>query len=183
MYRHQLRLRLKVKVVEVTDGDTVKVIVRKGATPIKVRLHGIDAPELDQEYGEESKNALAVLVEGKVVLVDLLCLDKFRRWVGILHAGTSRQSVNKAMVEIGMAYNWPTYGRVYGGHNAQQRARSKRVGIWTRFGGEVRPWMHRHGGDQTPIEYTKARLEAEAKEKVAYEAKVEAALKPSPKAT
>lgn len=172
MYRNPLTLRLKVKVVEVVDGDTVRVIVRKGGKQLKIRLHGIDAPELDQDYGPESKDALARLVEGRVVMVDIVGVDRYRRQVGILHAGSPRNSANKAMVELGLAYNWTTYGRVWGGHNAEKRARSKRIGLWARFGGEARPWSHRHGGNMTPIEYTKAKLEQAEKEKAEHEARV-----------
>lgn len=71
----------------------------------------------------------------------------------MLFENTWRQSINKAMVEQGMAYNWPSYGMLYGGDRAQRRARSKRIGIWQRHGGEVRPWSHRHGGTQTPMEF------------------------------
>ena len=169
-------LRLRIKVTEVVDGDTVRAISKKGEEPFKIRLHGIDAPELDQLYGEESRDLLAALVEGKVIFVDIVDVDYYGRQVGILHAGNPRQSVNKLMVELGLAYNWPKYGRLWGGHNAQKRARSKRIGLWQRFGGEVRPWSHRHGGTQTPIEYTKAKLEAGDKAKAEPEAKVEAAL-------
>ncbi len=169
-------LRLKIKVTSVSDGDTVKAIAKKGEEPFKIRLHGIDAPELGQDYGQESKDALAALVEGKIIYVDIVDVDCYGRQVGILHAGNSRQSVNKALVELGLAYNWPKYGMLWGGHNAQKRARSKRIGLWQRFGGEVRPWSHRHGGTQTPIEFTKAKLEAEDKAKAEREAKIEAAL-------
>ena len=39
------------------------------------------------------------------------------------------------------------------------------MGIWARFGGDVRPWSFRHGGTETPIEFVKAKNEAEAKAK------------------
>ncbi|MBP3438492.1 MAG: thermonuclease family protein [Sutterella sp.] len=43
-------------VVSVTDGDTVTV--RVDGEDISIRIRGIDAPELEQEYGEEAKAAL-----------------------------------------------------------------------------------------------------------------------------
>ena len=113
MYRNPLILRLKVKVVSVTDGDTVKVIVKKNGKPLKIRLHGLDAPELDQEYGPESKIALEKMVLNKVVYVDILCVDRYGRQVGILHRKTQRNSFNKLLIELGFAYDWPKYGRVW----------------------------------------------------------------------
>ncbi len=38
-------------VVEVVDGDTLKVNPREGGT-IKIRLYGIDCPEKGQRYGK-----------------------------------------------------------------------------------------------------------------------------------
>ena len=139
------------------------------SSPFKVRLHGLDAPELDQKYGQESCLALISLLKDKDVLLDIVDTDKYGRTVGILHEGNFRKSINKEMIELGMAYNWPSYGMLWGGNNAQVRARSKRVGIWANFGGGVRPWSHRHGGTQTPIEYAKAEIAKVEQEKAEQE--------------
>lgn len=48
------------KVVGVTDGDTITLLVDK--TQVKIRLAGIDAPESKQPFGTKAKQAL--LVEG-----------------------------------------------------------------------------------------------------------------------
>lgn len=171
MRANSLTLRLPVEVVAVTDGDTIRVTIKGGSTPFKVRLHGIDAPEIDQPFGIESRDRLAAMVAGKNIFVDILCMDKYGRQVGILHEGNPRQSFNKQMVEEGLAYNWPSYGMLWGGNNAQVRARKARVGIWARFGGEIRPWSHRRGGTETPIEFAKAKAEAKAEVKAQAEAK------------
>ena len=44
------------KVIGVTDGDTIKVLVNKES--ITIRLEGIDAPESKQSFGSKSKQAL-----------------------------------------------------------------------------------------------------------------------------
>ena len=43
------------RVVAVSDGDTLTVEPIEGGDRAKVRLHGIDAPELRQPYGEAAK--------------------------------------------------------------------------------------------------------------------------------
>ncbi len=179
----------QVWVVHVTDGDTVHVIPEGETKPVKVRLGGIDAPEMDQPFGEQSRDLLTTLAMGRELTLDVACTlsnpdcpggpactctDIYGRLVGVLHDGNWKESVNKQMVESGMAYAWPTFGQVFGCHNAQRRARQKREGIWKRFGGEVRPWSHRHGGTQTPIEFMQAKLEAEAAEKAERKAEAEA---------
>ena len=70
---------------------------------------------------------------------ECVCVDYYDRLVGILHDGNWRNSINKQLVEAGLAYILRTYGLLYNGTNAEKRARSKRIGIWRRHGGEVRP--------------------------------------------
>ena len=48
------------KVVGVTDGDTITVLVER--RPIKVRLGEIDTPEKGQPYGSRAKQALSDLL-------------------------------------------------------------------------------------------------------------------------
>ena len=59
---------LSGKVVSIHDGDTITIL--QGKQQIKVRLFGIDAPELEQPYGKKSKQFLANLIAGEVVEVE-----------------------------------------------------------------------------------------------------------------
>lgn len=43
----------EIKNIEVLDGDTIAYY--ENDKRVRVRLYGIDAPELDQKYGKESK--------------------------------------------------------------------------------------------------------------------------------
>lgn len=61
-----LAIGQEVKVVAVTDGDTVKVLTHN-KKQIKVRLAEIDTPERKQPYGKKAKQALSNMVFGKVV--------------------------------------------------------------------------------------------------------------------
>ncbi len=56
------------KVVKVTDGDTITVLV--DCQEIKIRLNAINAPERGQDFGQKSKDALADLVFGKEVRIE-----------------------------------------------------------------------------------------------------------------
>ncbi|MDA1587767.1 hypothetical protein PDK27_28900, partial [Bacillus cereus group sp. TH230-1LC] len=49
------------KVVGVADGDTVTVLSAKNKR-YKIRLQGVDAPELRQAFGRQSKKSLSDLV-------------------------------------------------------------------------------------------------------------------------
>ena len=67
-------------VVAVYDGDTITLKNDSGQK--KIRLAGIDAPELKQPYGVESRSALRQAVLDKVVLVDTSRNDKYGRAIG-----------------------------------------------------------------------------------------------------
>lgn len=69
------------KVVGVADGDTVTVLSAKNKR-YKIRLQGVDAPELRQAFGRQSKKALSDLVFGQPVRVQLQGKDRYGRWLG-----------------------------------------------------------------------------------------------------
>ena len=67
------------KVVGVSDGDTITVL--RNRTPIKVRLHGIDCPEIGQDFGSRAKAFTSELVFGQVVKVVPRDIDRYGRTV------------------------------------------------------------------------------------------------------
>ena len=68
------------KVVGVTDGDTLTLLVDK--TQYKIRLSRIDAPESRQAFGTRAKQALSGKVFGKTVRVLSEGQDKYGRTLG-----------------------------------------------------------------------------------------------------
>ena len=65
------------RVIAVMDGDTV-LLLRDGKK-IKVRLANIDAPESDQDFGKESRQALVDRVLKKQVHVNSQAVDNYGR--------------------------------------------------------------------------------------------------------
>ena len=68
------------KVVSVSDGDTLRVLVDD--QQIKIRLGGIDAPESDQPFGQASKRYLAEAVAGQTLVVEFDKRDRYGRVIG-----------------------------------------------------------------------------------------------------
>src|ERR671920_2141796 len=56
------------KVIEVNSGDVITISNLN--RPVRVRLLGVDAPEMDQAFGDVAKKHLADLVFDKSVLVE-----------------------------------------------------------------------------------------------------------------
>ncbi len=89
------------KVVKVADGDTI-TIINNHKQKTKIRLYGIDTPENSQPYGDKAKKFTANLVAGKNVSVKVYDTDRYKRSVGIVHAGN--KNVNEEILKAGYAW-------------------------------------------------------------------------------
>lgn len=126
-------------VVGVTDGDTIKVL--QDNKQYKIRLNGIDAPEMSQAYGKKSKEYLASLVFGKKVEVIVRDTDRYGRYVGdVLIAG---KSANAELVAAGFAWRYTAYSKDENLAALENAARAKRLGLWA-DASPVPPWEFRH---------------------------------------
>lgn len=125
-------------VASVTDGDTVKAYIDGSLQAC--RLEGIDAPELDQPYGNESKEALARMVIGKHnVRAGVGKRDLYGRLLTNLYVG--RVNVNVAMVERGNAHWYESFARKRSDlETAQARAEAGKRGLWGTKESPVCPW-------------------------------------------
>jgi micrococcal nuclease len=137
-----------VKVVEVNDGDTISVIF--GGRKERVRLIGIDAPELQQRpWGQRAKKHLRELLSTSQWTVsiefDIEKRDVHGRLLSYVWTSDGRM-VNVQMLKDGyaMLYTFPPNIRyVDEFKKAQDEARSKSLGIWERGGIKETPREYR----------------------------------------
>ena len=142
--------------ITVIDGDTFIA----GGT--RIRLHGIDAPEIEQQCtdakgelwpcGLVAKDKLADWLDGATVGCAPVGLS-YDRTVAVCRAVASCSApewchleigseVARYMVREGYALDWPKYSG--GAYSEQQdEASSDRRGIWA--GAFVEPWSYRDG--------------------------------------
>jgi micrococcal nuclease len=120
---------------EILDGDTIKVDLPKAAQkvwPLKesiaLRLAGVDAPELKQKFGKESREFLKWVVKqaGRLVY-RVKCLDKYQRPVGILF-GQGSEDLNQQLVRYGSAHHYEQFSNGYAAD--QEHAKKKKKGMW-----------------------------------------------------
>lgn len=84
----------------ITDGDTMRLVV--DGVEIKVRLYGIDAPELSQAYGPEAAKALREMTTGRNLRISITDTDRYGRKVAVIFADDI--CVNQEMVVAGYAW-------------------------------------------------------------------------------
>ena len=126
------------KVISVTDGDTIKVLVNKES--VTVRLEGIDAPESKQSFGNKSKEALSRLVAGKTVTVKKTGTDKYKRTLGVVIVGDV--DANAKMIEDGWAWHFKKYNDEERLAKLEDAARKAKRGLWADEN-PLAPWEYR----------------------------------------
>jgi endonuclease YncB( thermonuclease family) len=137
---------LEGRVVGVTDGDTLTLLVER--TPIRIRLAQIDAPESRQPYGGASKRALSALAFGKPARVVVVDTDRYGRSVGEVFV--EGVHLNQEMVRQGYAWAYTRYSRSVDIIEIEDEARAENRGLWA-LPAEQRepPWLWRRQG-RTP---------------------------------
>lgn len=137
-----------VKVVEVHDGDTVSVFIDNKRE--KVRLIGIDAPEMAQEpWGKESKNFLKSIINDSnwevEIEFDVEKRDQYNRLLAYLRTKNG-VLINSLMLKNGYAVLYtvpPNVKYVDELRVAQKEAREKKIGIWSKNGLKEMPSEYR----------------------------------------
>lgn len=102
----------------VIDGDTIVI------DKVHLRLAGIDAPELDHPYGQQSKWALVHLCKGQKVTARILPEVSYDRLVAQCFLPDGRDLAAE-MVRCGMALDWPKFSGGRYSHLEQPDVRRK----------------------------------------------------------
>lgn len=128
------------RVVGVHDGDTLTVM--HGGSGEPVRLVGIDAPELHQDYGQKAKQALSAMCYGQTANVAETGRDRYGRILGrVMCQG---KNANAGMVTAGLAWHFSKYSTDIFLRTAESTARNQKAGLWA-AANTVPPWDYRKG--------------------------------------
>lgn len=134
------------EVVRVQDGDSV--IIKIHGRKEKVRLIGIDAPELKQKpWGSEARRHLKELIAASSIRVetDTVKRDKYGRLLAYIWT-SSGKFINLEMIKDGYAvlYTIPPNVKYEDKlRAAQTEAREKKAGIWGSDGLKETPRKYR----------------------------------------
>ena len=129
----------KGRVVSIQDGDTIEVLHNN--KPERIRLYGIDCPELHQDFGSKAKEFTSEMVFGKVVGVEPVAKDRYGRtvaWIWI-----DGKTLNRELILAGLAWHYKQYAP--DNQDLERReveARSEKIGLWS-MKNPTPPWEFR----------------------------------------
>lgn len=143
-------------IADAIDGDTILCLKNK-SEQIKVKLFGIDAPELDQPYGQEAKQLLNQMLHEDIFisirkitkdntyLVDINYIDTLCREpiTSESECTTNLENINSNMIETGHA--WYDLSEEENDPNFQTDERNARYyknGLWSQSN-PIPPWEWR----------------------------------------
>ena len=114
---------------KIIDGDTLHI------GKYKIRLHGIDAPELNQNCnfenkdwncGQQSRNFLLNTINSNSVNCKVTDIDQYKRYVAICFL--NNLNINKTMVRSGWSIAYRYYSTQY--IKDEEIAKKNKLGIW-----------------------------------------------------
>lgn len=132
-------------VIKVIDGDTV-YLLNHNDKKLKVRLQHIDAPELNQPFGDESKMILERFILKKNITLIGHKKDKYKRLLGVI--SLDGLDINLEMIKIGAAWHFKKYAKfdqteyqyqIY--DENEHQAKLKKIGLWKE--NAISPWLWR----------------------------------------
>jgi micrococcal nuclease len=127
-------------VIGISSGDTI-IVSLSDNKQIKVRLEGIDCPELDQVYGDSAKMATVALCYKKNVRIEKTGLDTYGRTLAFVYIDDV--CINKELIRLGMAWQYAQYNNDPEFKKLETEARKNKVGLW-RDENPIAPWDFRH---------------------------------------
>ncbi|KAI3872561.1 hypothetical protein MKX03_015532 [Papaver bracteatum] len=129
------------RVIKVSNREDI--LVKK----YRIRLRGIDAPEIQMPYGKDAKVELIELLQGKCLIIGVYCVDQYGRFVGDIHCNGN--FAQKIMLQKGFAWHFEKYDKRPELKKWEKEARAARVGLWASPSPQ-KPWEWRKNN---PREY------------------------------
>lgn len=109
----------------VSDGDTIVT-----SDDTRIRLWGIDTPEIDQRYGSHATAALTEMLYEQQLYLETKDVDRFGRTVGVIYTAGGDE-VNLEMVCNGHAWWYERYAeKAIEYKQCQEDAHRNKRGLW-----------------------------------------------------
>jgi endonuclease YncB( thermonuclease family) len=128
------------RVVGVIDGDTIRIT--RNLKSVKVRLYGVDCPEIKQAGGKEARALVRRLAFGRVLLIESKGKDRYKRIIGRVYL-LSGNTLSRELVKAGKCW----WYRKYAPDDQylkelEKEAKADKRGIWA-DPNPIPPWKWR----------------------------------------
>ena len=135
--------KAKFQVVKVYDGDTITI--SDGFHEIRVRLIGIDTPEMNEKnpvlrnLADQAKDYLSSLILDQFIYLQLdhfneksMHLDKFGRLLAYIYRFSDNLFVNAQMIRMGFSQEYEKYAfeQLLYFRKLAAQAKAEKLGIW-----------------------------------------------------
>jgi endonuclease YncB( thermonuclease family) len=137
--------RFTAQVVAVHDGDTITV--RTASETLRVRLAGVDCPELGQSWSARARQFTSQLVFGKTVAIEARGADQYERTIARVSVGSV--DVAEELLRAGLAWRYELGAADARLLEAELTARRARAGLWAEPA-PVPPWEWRRAHQVDP---------------------------------
>lgn len=116
------------RVVLVADGDTIEAVPSGETRPLRIRLEGIDAPELGEPFSGEATRFVRAMLLRQRVRIDGRDVDRYGRLVA--RVAVTGRDASTALLEAGLACHFTQFANDPILAAAQSRARGAGAGFW-----------------------------------------------------
>jgi micrococcal nuclease len=107
---------------------------------VRIRLYGINAPEMGQDFGRKAKDFASSMVGNK------MDTDRYGRTVAIILV--DGKNLNEELIRAGLAWVYPQYCKATfcsEWYKLEDASRKAKIGLWS-HPGAIPPWEYRRGG-------------------------------------
>ncbi|MDO5607192.1 MAG: thermonuclease family protein [Capnocytophaga sp.] len=140
LFSEKPRFDEMLTVTQISDGDSF-VALTGDKTEVRLRIHGIDAPEKGQPYSQKSKQQLSDYIFRKQVYIQIEDTDRYGRKVVKVFTPDSTD-VGLQMIRSGLAWHYTAYDNSKNYAAAEKEARQKQLGLWN-DSNPTPPWKWR----------------------------------------
>ena len=130
---------MEAKVKRVIDGDSI-LVVDSNEMEFEAQLEGIDAPEMKQEFGKESLEALTKMLKDQKVKLTWKSKDTYDRLLAQVYL--EDKHINIEMLRSGMAWHFKRYNKSEELAKIELEAKQAKKGLWAKES-PVAPWDYR----------------------------------------
>ena len=130
---------MEAKVKRVIDGDS-SLVVDRNDIEFEAQLEGIDAPEMKQEFGKESLEALTKMLKDQKVKLTWKSKDTYDRLLAQVYL--EDKHINLEMLRSGMAWHFKRYNKSEELAKIESEAKQAKKGLWAKES-PVAPWDYR----------------------------------------